>query len=553
MTALATTPIADIRGVSYWYPHASEPVLRGVDWEIAAGEFLLLAGPSGSGKSTLLRCLNGLVPHFSGGKFAGSVVVAGLDTRDHGPRDLAGSVGFVFQDPEAQSVSAIVEDDIAFGLEQAGVPRAVMRKRVEEVLDLLGIAKLRSREISTLSGGERQRVAIASALVMHPRLLVLDEPTSQLDPWGAEEVFTALQRLNDDLGISIVLAEHRLDRVTAHADRMRVFDRAGGMTEGEPAAMLRQIPAGDLPPIARLALELEWPEIPLTLKAARSRLPRFEPAPKPVRATPTGAPIVQVERVSVDRGRSRVLQDCSLEIRPGELVAVMGRNGSGKTTLLRALLGLVEPSSGAIRVAGRDLAGGRAEQLAGFAGYLPQDPAKLLFAETVRAELEFTLKHRPSGLDWSPRQIDLLLERLDLLPLADRHPRDLSVGERERAAIAAVLVAAPRLLVLDEPTRGMDGQRKQALARLLAEERANGAAIVMATHDVESVAELATRVLLLADGEVIADGAPESVLAGSLTYSTQMNKLLGGTILTVSDALASLRGLGMIDQDTQDA
>jgi energy-coupling factor transport system ATP-binding protein len=540
----ATNAFATLRDVSYWYPGNDEPVLRDVDWTIGRGEFVVLSGPSGSGKSTLLRCLNGLVPHFSGGKFGGEVLINGNDTRAAGPRDLAGTVGFVFQDPEAQAVAAVVEDDIAFGLEQAAVSRPLMRKRVEEALDLLGIAHLRRREIATLSGGERQRVALASAMVMQPGMLVLDEPTSQLDPWAAEEVFTALHRLNEDLGITIALAEHRLDRVAGYADRIRVLRRDGWSIEAAPADALRSIPPEDLPPIARLALALEWPEIPLTIKAARRFVPVLSPEPLRPLSVPPVAPIVELERVAVERGRSVVLRDVSLAIRPGELVAIMGRNGSGKTTLLRSILGLTQASSGRIVVAEREIARVSSEQLAGVVGYLPQDPAKLLFAATVRDELAFTLRHRPKSLGWPARSPEDLLSRLDLAHVADRHPRDISVGERERAALAAVLVAAPRLLLLDEPTRGMDGKRKAALASILREERKNGTAIVMATHDVELVAELATRVVLLADGEVIADGSPEEILAGSLSFSTQINKLLGGNILTFVQAVDRLPGLG---------
>ncbi|CAN5573413.1 ATP-binding cassette domain-containing protein [soil metagenome] len=536
-------PIASLRHVSYWFPHTDDPILRGVNWNIEKGEFIVLSGPSGSGKSTLLRTLNGLVPHFSGGRFAGEAIVDGKDTRLVGPRGMSSSVGFVFQDPEAQSVATIVEDDIAFGLEQAGIPRPIMRKRVEEVLDLLGIANLRRRAIATLSGGERQRVAVASALVMHPGMLVLDEPTSQLDPWGAEGVLTALHRLNEDLGITVVLAEHRLDRVGAYADRLRVLSANGETFEGSPAESLRKIPVEDLPPVARLAIALEWPEIPLTVKAARQYVPVLEPRPSVPIVPPAAPPIVEVDRVTVERERSTILSGVSLSVRPGEIVAIMGRNGSGKTTLLRSMLGLSSVTSGSVVVAGRDVSHGASSDLAGIVAYLPQDPAKILFAESVRAELAFTLQHRPKSLARPARSPEELLMRLDLAHLADRHPRDLSVGERERTAIAAVLVTSPQLILLDEPTRGMDGARKSALAEILEEERSRGAAIILATHDVELVAEYATRVILMAEGEIIADGQPEETLAGSLTFSTQVNKLFGGNLLTVQQVVDRTRGL----------
>jgi energy-coupling factor transport system ATP-binding protein len=525
--------------VSFAYPERDAPVLRDVEWEIPEGTYVLVAGVSGSGKSTLLRCLNGLVPHFSGGRFGGSVSVRGLDTRDYGPRVLSRTVGFVFQDPEAQLVTNRVDDEVAFGMEQLGVSPLTMRKRVEEVLDLLGIAPLRHRDPATLSGGERQRVAVAAALAIQPRVLVLDEPTSQLDPWGAEDVLTALSHLNDDLGLTVVLAEHRLERVVGHVDRLRLLDPSGGVLDGPPADVLAACDPDLAPPIVRLGRSLGWSPLPLTIKSGRravasdGRQPR-SPAPDPPR--PDGPPIVTLYHVTTSFERRTVLDEIDLEIRPGELVALMGRNGSGKTTLVRSIIGFHRPASGRILVAGRDATRADPADLAADVGYLPQRPTALLFRETVRDELTFTLKNRRRpGLD-----PDRLLADLDLSHLADRHPRDLSVGEQERVAIAAILVGAPRVLLLDEPTRGMDYLRKRALADLLNRLRQQGTAILVATHDVELVAALATRVVLLGDGEIVADGSPRDVLSGSLTFATQINKLYGDGFLTVEDVLAGL-------------
>jgi energy-coupling factor transport system ATP-binding protein len=533
---------AQLHDVSYWYPRSGRPVLDSVSWDISRGDFVVVTGPSGSGKSTMLRCLNGLVPHFSGGRFGGEARVCGFDTRRHGPRDLAGRVGFVFQDPEAQSVARIVEDDIAFGLEQRGTPPALMRKRVEEVLDLLGIAGLRRRDVTTLSGGERQRVALAGVLVLQPELLVLDEPTSQLDPWGADEIITALHRLNDDLGLTVVMAEHRLERVAMYADQLRIVMRGHRPFDTTPAAGMCALPDHDRPPLARLAVGAGWPEAPLTIKEARRMLPRavrsLEPVPPVVHPS---AEIATINRITVEREKVPVLHDISLSMYQSHITAIMGRNGAGKSTLLRALLGMIPLRSGRIEVAGRNMSATEPVELAGIAGFLPQDPSALLFAERLWDELAFTLKHRPPGIDWPARNPKEILRELDLVGLEDRHPRDLSVGERERAALAAVLVNAPRLLVLDEPTRGMDGSRKQALMRILARERDAGAAIVMATHDVELVAEWADRVILMGDGEIVADGAPGEILSGSLTFATQINKLFGGTALTVEHGLELLR------------
>jgi len=542
VTTASREPQVAFDNVSYWYPERAEPALADVEWTVPEGAFVVVAGPSGSGKSTLLRCLNGLVPHFAGGRFGGRVRVGGLDTRRHGPRALSRSVGFVFQDPESQLITNRVEDELAFGMEQLGVAPLTMRKRVEEVLDLLGIAPLRGRDVATLSGGERQRVAVAAALAVQPALLALDEPTSQLDPWGAEEVLTALTRLNDDLGLTVVLAEHRLERVVGHADRLRLLpvpDSTDGVLDGPPRDVLAAMDPTMVPPLVSLARRLGWTPPPLSIKEGRDRLRRdqSDPAPPPPDPSPPGgSPSVEFRNVTLGYGRRAVLRDLDLEARPGELIALMGRNGSGKTTLLRTVIGLHRPSAGQIAVCDRDATRLAPADLARDVGYVPQNPGALLFAETLRAELAFTLKHHlGQGLD-----PDAVLASLGLTHAAERHPRDLSGGERERAALAAVLVAAPRVLLLDEPTRGMDAARKRALGETLVRLRADGTTILLATHDVELVAGIATRVVLLGDGELVADGPPRAVLSGSLTFATQINKLYGGRFLTVDDVLAGL-------------
>ena len=542
---LLEEPIATFSGLTYRYPERDTPALRDLNWTIAPGELVAVSGPSGSGKSTLLRCLNGLTPHFSGGTFDGVVTVAGHDTRHYSPRVLARLTGFVFQDPEAQFVAGRVDDELAFGMEQLGVPAVTMRKRVEEVLDLLGIAALRDREIATLSGGERQRVAVAAALALQPSILALDEPTSQLDPWGAEEVLAALNRLNEDLGLTVVLAEHRLERIVAHADRLTVLAPGGTIAlDGPPRAILRQADAGSLPALFALGRRLAWDPLPLSIKEGRVAQRRDAavgrmPAPAAADAAPPGgAPIVALQRVSAGWDRSSVLRDIDLDVRPGELVALMGRNGSGKTTLLRLVAGLHRPTSGRVLVAGQDTTRLHPADIAQTVGYLPQNPSALFFAETVRAELAFTLKHhRQSGPD-----PEATLASLGLEHALDRHPRDLSGGERERAALAAVLVGGPRVLLLDEPTRGMDAARKRALIETLHRLRADGVATLLATHDVELVAEVASRVALLGDGRIVADGGPRTVLSGSLSFTTAINKLYGDGFLTPGDVLA---GLGM--------
>lgn len=538
MSALA----AEMQHVRYRYPGDRDLTLDDLTWEIDEGAFALVIGRSGSGKSTLLRCLNGLVPHFSGGQFGGMVRIGALDTKAFAPRDLARHVGFVFQDPESQMLTDRVDDEIAFGLEQQGVALATMRKRVEEMLDLLGVAHLRDRAPSTLSGGERQRVAIASAMATHPSILVLDEPTSQLDPWGAEEVIAAVGRLNDDLGLTIVLAEHRLERVLSAADTVHLLDPSGRAVDGTPAEIAKIVNPVALPPVAALARRLAWADIPLTVKAARAhpemraaveRLRGHEVAP--LSRTP-GAPVLQLRGASTSHGKTPVFRDVSLVVHEGEFVALMGRNGSGKTTLLRAVLGFQPLTRGQLVFDGQERTGTRADALRGEIAYVPQQPASLFFHDRLADELRYTARQRGVAVD-----VDEILARVDLAWAANRHPSDLSVGERQRAAIATVLAGHPRLLVLDEPTRGMDPWHKRQLLRVLDRVREQGVGILMATHDVEMVAHVSDRVVLLGDGSVVAEGRPDEVLSGSLSFSTQVNKVLGGRWLTVEQVLDAAR------------
>jgi energy-coupling factor transporter ATP-binding protein EcfA2 len=533
--------------LTYRYPGAEAPVLCDLSFSIEEGEFLLVMGPSGAGKSTLLRCLNGLVPHFYGGTVGGQVRVDGRDPVALGPRGMADAVGFVLQDPEAQFVVDKVEDELAFALENQGLDPIIMRKRVEEALDQLNIAHLRQRSVNTLSGGERQRVAIAAVMTLQPRVLVLDEPTSQLDPHAAEEVLDALVKLNQDLGLTLVLSEHRLERVVQYVDRILYLAGAGQPPIlDKPRVVLRQVDLA--PPLVRLAKALDWSPLPLTIREGR-RFARQLPVadskcPMPNLQSPISnlqPPIsVSVHNLGYAYNGHPALRDISLDIRRGEFVALMGRNGSGKTTLLKQLVGLLKPDRGEVQILAADsrrLMSTRqaaVEEIIQVVGYVPQNPNALLFSDTVRQELDFTRRgHRLPQGDYKA-----LLGTLGLTAHADRYPRDLSVGERQRVALASILVAEPQILLLDEPTRGLDYQQKAALAAFLQREKAQGRTIIMATHDVELVAECADRVVLLGDGQVVVDGPARQVMSESLVFSSQINKLFRDpALLTMEDVL----------------
>jgi energy-coupling factor transport system ATP-binding protein len=540
--------------LTYCYPDAGVPgdpssgdgsaVLENLTLGIEEGEFLLVMGPSGAGKSTFLRCLNGLVPHFYGGTVSGRVCVDGQDPVALGPRGMSGTVGFVLQDPEAQFVVERVEDELAFALENRGLPPIVMRKRVEEVLDQLSIAHLRQRSVSTLSGGERQRVAIAAVMTLQPRVLVLDEPTSQLDPQGAEEVLDTLVKLNQDLGLTVVLSEHRLERVVQYVDRILYLPGGGGAPIlDEPRTVLGQVEL--TPPLVTLAKALDWSPLPLTIKEGRPFARQFDPPGTPPDSLLVGAnsPLsVSVQGLGFSYNGHPALQDISLDVRQGEFVALMGRNGSGKTTLLKQLVGLLKPDRGEVWIVDpgsqrpMDTRRAAVEQIIRVVGYVPQDPNALLFNDTVWQELDFT--RRGHGLP--PGEYGGLLEVLGLAGHGGRYPRDLSVGERQRVALASILVAEPRLLLLDEPTRGLDYGQKAALTAFLQGEKARGRTIIMATHDVELVANCADRVVMLGDGQVVVDGPTRQVMSESLVFSSQINKLFRDpALLTVADVLGS--------------
>jgi energy-coupling factor transport system ATP-binding protein len=513
-------PLVDITGLRYRYPQSPLLALDGVDLTLDSG-LTLVAGPSGGGKSTLLRLLNGLVPHMHGGRISGAVMVDGRDVLRTPTRRLATSVGFVFQDAERQAVHTVVEADIAFGLENLAVPREEMHRRVRDVTDALGIGHLRDRTIATLSGGERQRVAIAGALVLRPRLLVLDEPLSQLDTHAARALVGLCRDLRDS-GTAVVMSEHRLDELLPAADAVVAI--AGGQIAGPapPAALALSLDSA--PQVVRLSATMGWS--PPLLDAGALTLPPTMATTWGPSAAPAGASEAAWRLNGVAAGHAGLLTDVSATGCAGEVIAVMGGNGAGKTTLLRVIAGLLPPRAGE-----RWLREGRV-------AYLPQNPAALLHRESVRAEVEWTSRrdrHPATG----PATADLL-DILGVSAIIDRDPRDLSSGQRQRAAIAAVLCGGPSTALLDEPTRGMDGAARDGLALAARVLAAHGACVVIATHDSDLVATVADRVLLIEHGAVIDRGAPARALSGPGAYATQLGRLFNSPRPVTVEAVAAL-------------
>ncbi len=513
--------------VSYAYPGAGAPALVDVSLSIEPGELVVVAGASGAGKSSFVRAACGLVPHFHGGTFAGRVTVAGLDTREHGPGRLSAAVGTLFQDPETQVVMGTVRAELAFPLENRGQPPAAVARSVEEIALALRIAHLMERSTSELSGGELQRVALGAALAGHPPLVVLDEPTSQLDPVAGDELLGLLRRFNEDFDTAVVLCEHRLERCLGPADRVIAFAEGRLVCDSSPQRFLDW--AGSAAPAlqtpgARLLAGLGHAPV-AGVKRARAALrsagalPEREagPAASAARERRRGRPEPALEFRGVWhelRAGPAILRNLDLRIDPGERVALMGRNGAGKSTLLRHAAGLLSPTRGKVAAAGR-------------VALLLQNPNDYLVHERVADE--------------APA---LALTRAGLDPgvFADRHPRELSGGERQRLALAVVLgdgTDGAAVLALDEPTRGMDRADKAALARMLS---GLVESVLVATHDPEFAAAFADRVILLADGGVIADGPVGEVLSGGSYFATETARILGGweNVLTPEQALDRL-------------
>ncbi|WP_324649785.1 ABC transporter ATP-binding protein [Georgenia sp. H159] len=571
--------------VSVTYPTGDGPALRDVDLTVEEGELCLVVGPTGAGKSTLLGAACARVPHFSGGLLEGRVTVAGRDTRTHLPRQLADVVGVVTQDPLTGFVTDTVEEELAFGLEQLGLPGPVMRKRVEETLDLLALAPLRDRALLELSGGEQQRVAIGAVMTAQPRVLVMDEPTSALDPTAAEDVLAAITRLVHDLGVTVLLAEHRLERVTQFADTVLLVRADGTAVHGAPGPVLAE--SAVAPPVVELGRLAGWDPLPLSVRDARRRATGLRdalgagtpttahvPAPsRPGRPFASAGPAYRGDRgvngatqaaggqedvggraiggpsllsaraLRVTYGPVDAVRGLDLDVRAGEVVAVMGRNGSGKSSLLWALQGTGSRSAGTVRLPAAPDAPDPATLSPAAArrhvALVPQTPGHLLYAESVGAECAAA----DAGV--APGTTAALLEHLAPGTSPDTHPQELSEGGRLALALAVQLAADPPVLLLDEPTRGLDYAAKTRLAALLAARAAAGGAVVLTSHDVEFVAGCADRVVTLAQGEVVADGPARDILVASPTFAPQTAKILHPlgylTVAEVRDALEGAR------------
>ena len=523
-------------------PDATTPVLEDVTGTIRESDLCVVIGRTGTGKSTLLGAINALVPATTGSTMSGGVRVGGVDVTARRPRELADVIGFVGQNPLAGFVTDVVEDEIAYGMEQLGLDPVTMRKRVEETLDLMGIADLRRRPLVELSGGQQQRVAIAAVLAAQPRVLVLDEPTSALDPTAAQDVLAAITTLVHDVGLTVVLAEHRLERVMHAADSAIWLPGDGRAVFGPTAAILAE--ADVKPPLAQLSDALGWPTVATSVRAARRKVAAEGPhvvLPDLPRESVSWraeglTSVLSATDLAVRYG-DLVAVNVSLELQAGTIVALMGRNGSGKSSLLWALQGAVA-STGTLAIDAADPRTVSDAEARRLVSLVPQSPADLLYLPTVGDEL----RQADTESTAEPGTTRAILDRLGADLPDDRNPRDLSEGQRLALVLAIQLAARPAVICLDEPTRGLDYQMKSELTRIVSQLAADGACVVISTHDVEFAAQTTERCIVLAEGDIVADGPTRTVCCASPAFSPQVAKVFHPhdvlTVAEVRDAIA---------------
>lgn len=536
------TPLVELAGLAYTYEGERSPVLEGISLTVKTGEFVLILGPSGCGKSTLMQVMNGTVPHALRGRLEGSAVVCGREVASATVTSFATEVGMVFQDPEAQIINIRVRDEVTFGLENFRRPVDEILARQAEALTFVGLGDAGDRSIFEMSGGQKQRVSIAAVLAARPRLLVLDEPTANLDPAGMAEVFAVLERLNKEYGTTILMVEHRVDELADKVSRVIMMDQGQILFDGSPRAAFSRsreahseeteiVPTSAwFPQASEFALELSRargrelsPEsTPLNVSEAAAFAERAiaeltsegrAPSPAAIAAAVThepGKPLVQIRNLSFGYVRDEpILKRVSFDLAANAIVALLGRNGSGKTTLARNLIGINPPPKGAVLLGGKDLSELGPKEISETVGYVFQNPDHQFVTDRIDDEVAYGLRVRDYSGEAIEQRVTEVLETVDLARYRHRSPFSLSLGERRRLSVATMLVLEPRLLVLDEPTIGQDYERAQQLMKLMVRLRERyGTTVLMITHDVRLVAEWAERALVLDAGELVFDGAP---------------------------------------------
>lgn len=516
--------VIEVRDVWWTYKGREEPVLKRVNLRVERGEFLGIMGPSSVGKTTLCLTFTGIIPQRIPGSFKGNVKVLGLDTREADVTELTKRVGMVFEDPESQFVMSTIEDELVIGLEPLNLGREEIRERILWALDLVGLDEnFLERSPLQLSGGEKQRVAIAAMLAKEPEILVLDEPTSDLDPLGKEEVLSVIKKMRDELDITIIVVEHESEILAELADRLILLYDGRIVLEDSPRQFFSHVSeltdVGVYPPqITQLFYRLGRNSPPATLSEAlkykglnwRKGIIKTRPSRK------YGDIIVECKNLSFSYERNRfALRNVNLEIRLGEYIGLVGPNGSGKTTLAKLIAGLLKPSVGAVYINGRKVEEYDKLALSSLVGYVFQNPDHQLFNQTVWDEIAFGLKLRGLPEDEIEAKVERVLDLMGLKGLAEEHPFFLSKGEKRRLALASILALEPKVLIVDEPTTGQDRGFSYRILSLLNDLRNRGITVIVITHSIPQLVKYADRLIVLKNGVVLADGNPREILADS--------------------------------------
>lgn len=516
-----------IEQLTYRYPESDRIALEHINLTVEQGEVLFLVGRSGCGKSTLAKCITGAVPQFYGGTIGGEVRIHDKPIESCTRSELAKEITMVFQDPERQLLMNKVHREVAFGLENIGMEESLMKRRVWEALQFTGVMDLAFRDIQTLSGGQKQKIAIASALAYMPKCIILDEPTSQLDPTAAEEIAAIIKKVNEELGITIIIIEQRIDKWFDIADRIAVMEKGklvfcGAREElyQHSGKTLHQF----LPTYMKVAKLLQVEKPPMSFSEARKKM-KTEVIQVSMEDTLREAEervVIKRLRYSYD-AKVEALKNLDMKIYKKDFIGILGANGAGKSTFLKALMGLI-PYEGSIQIFNKEVKKTSLRERVRDIAYVSQNPNDYLSKDTVYEEIKFTLDNY--GVEDAPG-IEAVMERLRINHLRDRNPRDASGGERQRIAIASMLVLKPKILLLDEPTRGLDGKAKFELGALLKEMNAAGTTILLITHDIEFAAEYCSRFMLMFNGEVMSMGTRSEVLGQGIYYTTAVHKLFG--------------------------
>lgn len=527
-----------VENLNYYYPGEDKKALDNINLKIEKGAFVLVTGRSGSGKSTLARCITGSIPNFYGGRIGGTTQIDGRNINDIDNRERAKEITMVFQDPERQLMANVVHREIAFGLENVGIEENKIKRRVWEALEFTNLLDLAYRKIDTLSGGEKQKVAVASALSYMPGCIILDEPTSQLDPASAGEIVSLLKKINDELSITVVVIEQRIEKWFSAADSVVIMDDGRIEYNGSKSELYGSDDdklLNFLPVSLRLSKRFGIKDMPGSFKDIRNNIAEAEFEKNVQKAEVPGEALIEAKNVHCFYGNEEAVKGIDFCINKGDFIGLIGSNGAGKSTVMKSIMGLVK-YKGSIKLLGREISKCNITELAKHIGYVSQNPNDYLSKDTVYEELKFTLDNMKIK-DYSA--IDETLKALGIYKLKDKNPRDLSGGERQRAAVASIMVLKPDILMLDEPTRGLDSDVKKNLGQMLKRLNENGMTIIMITHDMDFAGEFCRKFMLMFNGEVVSSGNAVDVLQDGIFYTTAVNKLLRGIsndIFTFDDA-----------------